>query len=119
MSTENPNPEGDVSAELSELGRNLKNAAKAAWESEESRRLQQELKTGLAALEAGLREASDDFASGEAGQRVRGEAREFRERVRSGQVPGQLRTDLLSALRMVNAELKKASRPPSPPADKS
>ena len=49
MTTETP--DGDLSDELRELGRNLKAAAKTAWESEESRRLQQELKSGLAALE--------------------------------------------------------------------
>ena len=112
-------PESELSAELSELGRNLKNAAQAAWESEESRRLQQELKRGFAELEAGLREASDEFSRGETGQRMRTEAREFRERVRSGQVESQLRADLLAALRTVNAELKKATRPASGPENKA
>lgn len=99
---------GDLSSELRELGRNLKGAAKAAWESEESRRLQEELQTGFAALEAGLREASIEFSAGETGQRVR-----------SSQVETQLRADLLSALRAVNAELKKATRPPYGPDGKA
>lgn len=97
-------PAGDLSAELLELGRNLKLAAKTAWESEESRRLQEELKQGLAALETGLREASRD---------------ETRQRVRSGQIETQLRSDLLQALRTVNAELKKATQPTGTPADKA
>jgi hypothetical protein len=110
---------GDLSSELRELGRNLKSAAKAAWESEESRRLQEELQTGFAALEAGLREASIEFSAGETGQRVRHEVRDFSERVRSSQVETQLRADLLSALRAVNAELKKATRPPYGPDGKA
>ncbi len=117
MSSETP--ESELSAELRELGRNLKDAAKAAWESEESRRLQQELKTGFAALEVGLREAVDEFSSSEAGQRVRSEVHGFGERVRSGQVENQLRSDLVSALRLVNAELKKATRPAGDPPGKA
>lgn len=112
-------PEDDLSAELRELGRNLKLAARTAWESEESRRLQQELKNGFAALEAGLREASSELSSGETRQRVRNEAHDFSQRVRSGQVETQLRSDLLTALRTVNAELKKATRPAGTPNDKA
>ncbi len=111
--------EGDLSAELRELGRNLKSAAKAAWASEESRRLQDELQTGFGALEARLREASIEFSTGETGQRVRHEVHDFSERVRSSQVETQLRADLLSALRVVNAELKKATRPPYGPDGKA
>ena len=117
MSTETP--EGDLSAELRDLGRNLKTAAKTAWESEESRRLQQELKTGLAALEAGLREASGELSSPEARQRVRTEVHDIGERLRSGQVETRLRSDLLAALRTLNAELKKASQPAHDPNDKA
>jgi hypothetical protein len=112
-------PEGDLSAELRELGRNLKHAARTAWESEESRRLQQELKDGFAALEAGLRETASELSSDETKQRVRNEAHDFRERVRSGQMETQLRADLLAALRAVNAELKKATQPGSHLNDKA
>jgi hypothetical protein len=105
-------PEGELSAELRELGENLKSAARAAWESEESKRLQQELKSGLAALEDRLRETGSEINTGEAQQRVRAEAHAFGERVRSGEVEARLRTDLLAALRTVNAELKKATRSP-------
>ena len=112
MSTEPP--EGDVAAELRELGRNLRDAAKTAWESEESRRLQRELKDGLAALEAGLRETAGELSSQETKQRVRQEAHEFKQRVRTGQMEAELRANLVTALRAVNAEIKKASQPSAP-----
>jgi hypothetical protein len=113
------NPEGELSAELRELGRNLKQAAITAWESEESRRLQQELKNGFAMLEAGLREATGELTSNETRQRVRDEAHDLGQRVRSGQIETQLRSDLLTALRTVNAELKKATQPADKPNDKA
>src|SRR5687768_4528306 len=100
-------PEGDLSSELERLGQNLKEAAKAAWESEESRKLQGELKTGIAALEAGLAQAAMEAASSNMGQRVRAEVDELGQRVKSGEVEQRLRKDLLSALRTVNGELQK------------
>ena len=117
MSTEPP--EGELSAELRELGRNLRDAAKTTWESEESRRLQRELKDGFAALEAGLRETASELSSQETKQRVRNEAHALNERLRSGQVETQLRANLLAALRAVNAEIKKATQPGSSPDDKA
>jgi hypothetical protein len=109
MSSETP--EGDVSAELRELGNNLKQAAQTVWKSEEGQRLQRELRTGFAALEAGLREAAGELSASPAGQRVHEEVHDFSERVRTGQVEERLRSDLVSALRLVNTELKKATRP--------
>lgn len=100
-------PEDDLSGELERLGRNLKEAAKAAWESEESKKLQAELRAGMAALEAGLTQAAREAASGSVGQRVKAEVDELGQRVKSGDVEQRLRKDLLSALRAVNGELQK------------
>jgi hypothetical protein len=97
--------------EFEQLGQNLKAALKTAWESEESRRLQAELRSGLAALEVGLRQAAQEVTTGETGQRIKAEVDDFSQRVKSGEVESRLRTDLLSALRTVNSELQKMARP--------
>jgi hypothetical protein len=109
MSTEKP--EGDLMNEFRQLGHNLAAAARGAWESEEGQKLRNEIKVGLAALEAGLRQAGAEVTSGETGQRIKSEVDDFSARVRSGQVESQLRNDLLAALRKVNSELEKATRP--------
>lgn len=114
--------EGDLSGELERLGQNLKAAAKAAWESEESLKIQAELKVGLRALEAGLAQTAREAASSEAGQRLKAEVDDLGQRVKSGQVEQQLRKDLLSALRTVNSELQKFTRPKNeatPPGDEA
>lgn len=103
--------EGDLHREFEQLGQNLKAAFKAAWESQESRKLQAELQSGLAALEVGLRQAAQEVTTGETGQRFRAEVDDFSQRVKSGEVESRLRTDLLSALRTVNSELQKMARP--------
>jgi hypothetical protein len=110
-----PPPEGDLFDEFRKLGQNLSEAARAAWHSEESQKLRQELKVGLAALEAGLRQAGAEVTSGETGQRIKSEVEDFSERVRTGQVESQLRRDLLAALRKVNEELQKATQPRGEP----
>ena len=107
--TEKP-PEGDLHNEFEQLGQNLKAALKTAWESEESRKLQAELKSGMAALEVGLHQAAQEVTSGETGQRLKAEVDDLGQRVKSGQVESQLRKDLLSALRTINSELQKMSK---------
>ncbi len=107
----NPPPDGDISSEFERLGQNLKAAARTAWESEESRKLQSEIKSGMAALEAGLKQAAQEVRAGETGQRLKAEAEDLGQRVKSGQVESQLRQDLLAALRAINAELQKMTRP--------
>jgi uncharacterized lipoprotein YmbA len=114
-----PPPEGELSEEFHRLGENIKQAAQAVWQSEESQKLKQEIRSGLRALEAGLSGATAEFTSGEAGQRIKSEVQDFSARVRSGQVENQMRQDLLTALRAVNAALQKSAQPkgPSVPPD--
>jgi hypothetical protein len=102
-----PPPESEVSEELRKLGENLKQAAHSAWHSEESQKLRQEIRTGLRALEIGLKEAADDLTTGETGQRIKADVHEFKEKVRSGEVESKLRQELLAALRHVNSTLEK------------
>lgn len=102
-----PTPESDLSAEFSKLGHNLKSVLKTAWESDERQRLQRELETGLTAVGAALREVTTEFTEGEAGQKIKAEAKDFSERIHTGQVENQLRQDLFNALRTLNAEIEK------------
>ena len=117
MTSAPPPSEGELSEELRKLGENLKQAAQAAWHSDESQKLRQELRTGLSALEAGLKGATTEFTSGETGQRLKADVQDFSARVRSGQVEAQVRQDLLAALRAVNETLQKNTGP-KPPDDK-
>ncbi len=104
-------PDDELPDEFRRLSQNLKEALQAALNSEESRRLQRELKVGLSALEAGLREATNEFGRSETGQRLKAEVDDFGERVRRGQVEEKIRADLLGALRSVNEHLAKYARP--------
>ena len=99
-------PENEVVNELRNLGQNLKGILQAAWESEERQKLQKELESGLAELQKTVAE----FAASPTGQKIKAEVHDLGERVRSGHVESQLRSDLLAALRTINAELEKAAK---------
>ena len=106
MTDDTPTPENELADELRNLGHNLKGILQAAWESEERHKLQKEIQAGLAELQKTVA----DFSASPSGQRLKAEVQDLGERVRGGHVETQLRNDLLTALRAINAELEKASK---------
>ena len=123
MSDSNPNenktPEGDIGEQLNELGKNLRDALRTAWESDERRKLQQDIEVGLANLRDSLNQAATDFSSSQTGQTLKEDVKDLNERWKTGEVGSKVRTEITDALRTVNQELQKATRKdPPPPADK-
>jgi HD-GYP domain-containing protein (c-di-GMP phosphodiesterase class II) len=111
--------QSDVTSEFRRLGQHLKEILQATWESQERRKLQQEIETGLSELGRSLNQTVEEFKESPAGQRIKTEAEDLRGRIRSGELESQLREDLLSILRRVNTELEKAaSQPPTYDAEK-
>ena len=100
-------PEGDLSAEFRELGKNLSDALRTAWERPERKQLQQEIEQGLKEFGKTLRQEADSFSESPTGQRLKEDADDLRERVRSGQVEEKARSELLEALRTINVQLQK------------
>jgi CII-binding regulator of phage lambda lysogenization HflD len=114
-----------ITDEFVELGRNIQKALEAAWASEERIKLQAEIEAGLKEANKALKQAADDFSQSQAGQTLKVETEGLQKRLQSGEVEAKIRSDLLSALRMANEELKKAfsGRPapggaPAQPSDK-
>jgi len=123
MSNPNPNenksPEDNIGEQLNELGKNLREALRNAWESEERRKLQQEIEVGLAELGASLSQAAKEFSNSPTGQNLKEDVKDIHERWRTGEVGSKVRSEVIEALRTVNSELQKATRKnPPPPADK-
>lgn len=108
---------GDLASEFQELGSNLKKIFLSAWESEERKNFQVELEEGLSDLGDSLKQTAQEIHDSETGQRVKAEAEDLRDRVRSGEVEEKIREDLLTALHKVNTELKKVSQPEPPSSD--
>jgi gas vesicle protein len=118
--SEQPEPQdetisGDLASEFQELGNNLRNIFVNAWESEQRKNLQQELEDGFSELGDSLKQTAEEIHDSDAGQRVKAEAEELRDRVRTGEVETKIREDILSVLHKVNSELGKIIQPePSP-----
>jgi signal recognition particle GTPase len=124
MSDTNPNEnkprEDDIAEQLNALGKNLREALRTAWESEDRRKLQQEIETGLANLRDSLSAAADDFSSSQTGQNLKSDVKDLEQRWRTGEVNTKIRSEITEALRTVNNELQKTTRrnPPPPPPNK-
>jgi len=107
----NPNPSQKqargIADEFAELGRNIKQALESAWTSEERKKLQTEIESGLKEASQAVKQAADDFSKSQAGQTLKTEAEDFQKRVESGELEAKIRSELLAALRMANEGLKK------------
>ena len=101
-------PQTDLASQFRELGENLQNIFKTAWESEEAQELKEELKNGLNELGNATAEAIEDFKVSEAGQKLKAEAQEIKTRVESGELETKTREEISKALNLINTELQKA-----------
>jgi signal recognition particle GTPase len=123
MSESNPNenksPNEDIGEQLNELGKNLSEALRTAWESDERRKLQQDIEVGLTNLRDSLSQAAKDFSNTQTGQNLKEDVKDLHERWQTGEVGSKVRSEIAEALRTVNKELQKASQKnPPPPTDK-
>jgi signal recognition particle GTPase len=123
MSESNPNenksPRDDIGEQLNELGKNLREALRTAWESDERRKLQMDIEDGLANLRDSLNEAAKEFSNSQTGQNLKEDVKDLHERWQTGEVGSKVRSEVAEALRTVNKELQKASsKNPPPPSEK-
>jgi hypothetical protein len=124
MSESNPNesksPNDDIGDQLNELGKNLRDALRTAWESDERRKLQQEIEVGLANLGDSLSQAAKEFTDSPTGQNLKEDVKDIHERWQTGEVGTKVRSEIAEALRTVNMELQKAyQKNQPPPTDKA
>jgi hypothetical protein len=119
MSDQPQNESNDVAEELRQLGKNIKEALRSAWGSEERQKLQQEIQSGLSELGNMLNQAADDFKSSQAGQNIKADIDDFKERLRTGEVESKVRSEILEALQTANRELKRATQSRQPPDEQN
>jgi signal recognition particle GTPase len=96
---------GNLNEELRALGENLERILRIAWESEERKKTQREIETGLGEMAEALRSAAHGFSESSTGREVRAELHEIGTRLRQANLGERARDELLEALRRVNSEL--------------
>lgn len=107
--TDNPTPEENLAEEFRQMGKNLADALRSVWESPERKKLQQEIANGLSDLSDLMRSEAEHIRESPTGQRMKADAEEMRERIRSREIETRVRQDLLAALRSINTQLRKVS----------
>ncbi len=100
----------EILTELRELGKNLQDLLRSVWESEERKKVQREIETGLSDLTSTLTKAAKDFSDSPAAKGIKTDLEDLGQRIRTGEVETKVRTEVIDALRTANQGLKKASQ---------
>jgi len=105
--SENEEREDILADEFRNLGKNLAEVLRAAWESPERKNMQAEIEAGLDDLGKSVNHEVNSFRQSPSGQRLKADMEELNQRIRSGEVTTRARDELLTALQRANEELQK------------
>ncbi len=126
--SEEPKAERSIADELSKLGKQLAEAVKAAWESEDRKKLQAEIAEGFQKLSQEVGAAVEKASESEAARELREKAEKVVEEIREADVVEEVRKGILVGLEALNRELGKlleklesapAPKEPEAPAEPS
>jgi hypothetical protein len=95
-----------VENEFERLGENLRQAVEAAWQSEERKRISQDLQAGIEEFGETLNRTANEFIESPTGQKMRAEVDDFSQRVHEGEVADRVESELLSVLDRLNKKLE-------------
>jgi hypothetical protein len=99
--------EKSISSELSRLGKQVADAINAAWASEDRKKLQADVTTGLESFGDQVSDAMRKASESEAARQVRDQTEKVVAQVREGDVTGEVRKGLIAGLEVLNRELGK------------
>ena len=104
--SEEKTTDANLKEEFRNLGRNIADAARAAWDTPERQKLQSEVEAGLMEMRSTLKQEYENFNESPAGQKLKQETSDLGDKVRSQEIEGKIRSELVSALQQVNKELQ-------------
>jgi len=105
--TDESKKQASLKDEFRDLGENLAQTLRSAWESPERKQLQKDIEEGLATVAESVKREAESFQHSPTGQRLKSDFEDFRQRVDSGEVELKVRDELLKALQFINTELRK------------
>jgi hypothetical protein len=100
-------PKSDLVKELQILGQELSAAVKSLWESDESRRLREDIGAGFVELGHQLDSAVKAAQEGEATRQFQGQLKETVEKARESELVDKIEEGLISGLRELNVQISK------------
>jgi flagellar motility protein MotE (MotC chaperone) len=104
---ETPQGEKSISQEFNRLGKQVADAIHAAWESEDRKKLQDELTEGLQSFEAQVDEALKKAMQSDTAKQLQQQTEKVVTQVRESGVSEEVRKGLIGGLEVVNKELGK------------
>lgn len=99
--------EPNVVDSLRNLGLQFGETVRAAWESEERRKFESEMREGMIAFTDGAEKAFKDFMAGDTAQKVKSEASEFKTKTESTDWAQKSQSTLAKGLQSLSDELAK------------
>jgi soluble cytochrome b562 len=96
-----------ISDEFEALGQQLATAVKTLWESEDSRKLRQDLREGFEELGRQLDTAFKSAQESEAAKEFSEQVKETVDKARQGDLAGKLEQGIVAGLKGLNEELSK------------
>ncbi len=97
----------DVVDELRNLGRQVGETIRTAWQSEERQNFESDMRQGIQSFADEIDKVIREVREGEAGRKVREEASELRAKVEESDIPAKARGGLIQGLRWLSDELGK------------
>ena len=105
--TEEKKPGGEIVDELHALGEQLVTAVKSLWDSEDARKVRQEIGDGFVELSHQVDEAIQTARESEATKEFETKVKETMDKARESDVAGQVQDGLVTGLRQLNEEMSK------------
>ena len=105
--TEEQKPGGEIVSELQALSEQLVTAVKALWDSEDARKVRQEIGDGFVELGHQVDEAIKTARDSEATKEFETKVKETVDKARQSDVAGQVQEGLVTGLRQLNEEMAK------------
>lgn len=106
MSNQEPTKE-PLLEEFQAFGKNLIEVMRAAWDSPERRRLQDDIENGLAEFGKTIRQEADDLSNTRTGQQLKQDFDQLGKKITTSEAPEKIRMELIKALQSANSELNK------------
>ncbi len=105
--SEETHVEKNIADELNKLGKQVADAIKAAWESEDRKKLQSEITEGLQKFGDQVTDAAKKATASEPAKQIKVQAEEVVTKVKESDVTDEVRKGLLTGLEAINKELGK------------
>lgn len=108
-------PEADVSDALRDLGRQFAETIQTAWNSQERKEFEQEVREGVRRFGDEVNKVFSEAKESPTVKKAKEEAEEVRTRVESGEVSRKARSGLVEGLQWLSQELARLAEQFSPP----